>query len=167
MTEREAGLRPNANSTESGVRIARLRDTAESFGTLIDYLARLDPFRRFELGNFALAVQYQLHRGQHVAAIKAGRLIGYCGWLETSHDLASAWVEGRAALGPSDVVGEAVAVTVVASQDPRVLRAMIRSARDGSPGRRLYFKREYAGRKEARKSSVQDYRNRGTGGAGT
>jgi hypothetical protein len=140
------------------VAYARLRNSAESFGLVVDYLARVEPFSRYDLGNFVMAVKAQLGSGCHVAATRGGRLVGYCGWLATTDAVAAAWAAGEGQLRPSSPgAAGAAAVTIVAAETATILRPLIRAARAQGPGWRLYFKRQYAASgRPARKSSVEN-----------
>lgn len=146
-----------AGAAPADVRITRLRRSFETFGLVVDFLSRMEPFSRYDLGNFSRALQHQLAHGNHLAAVSGNRIVGYCGWLPTTSAIASAWVEDRGQLVPVLDGADAVAVTVVACRDNRTLAALIRQARALGPGKRLYFKRQYAdASRTPRKSSVEN-----------
>ena len=151
-------LSPGAPLPTGAVQITRLRRSFENFGMLVDFLAGLDPFTRYDLGNFCRALQHQLNHGNHVAAVSATRIVGYCGWLPTTAAIASAWMEERGQLLPAEKdAADAVALTVVACSDRKILAHLIRRARNLNPGRRVYFRRQYADQKRTpRKSSVRN-----------
>ncbi len=138
--------------------IVRLKNSFDSFGVLVDFLSRREPFSRFDLGNFSRALQHQLAEGFHAAAISGSRLVGYSGWLLTTDAIAAAWIAGKGPLAPAKD-GEAAVLTVIASDDPRIVAALIRRTRALNPGRRFHFRRDYAGGKRpTRKSSVRNIR---------
>jgi hypothetical protein len=152
-----AQLRPGETPPKGAIQITKLRRNYENFGLLVDFLAQQEPFGRYDLGNFTRALQHQLTFGNHVAAVTATRIVGYCGWLPTTTALASAWIDERGQLLPAHTGADAVALTVVACKDRKLLAHLIRRARDLNPGRRVYFKRQYASaERAARKSSVQN-----------
>jgi hypothetical protein len=146
-----AGARPPDAFT-----VVRLTRSPEALGLLVDFLAGIEPFSMYDFGNFSRALQHQLMNGSHVAAVAGKRLVGYCGWLPTTSAIAAAWVADRGPLQPApDGSDDAVAVTVIAAADRRILTALIRRARASGPGKRLYFKRHYADPTRApRKRSV-------------
>ena len=138
--------------------ITQLANSSAAFGVLVDYLANIEPFSRYDFGNFAHALEHQLQRQCHVAALSAGKLVGYCGWLSVTNEMAIAWVEGRGRLLPGDSAADAVVLTVVAAPNRAVLMAMIGRARDLNPSRRVHFKRQYTDKRPARKASVENAR---------
>jgi hypothetical protein len=140
-------------------KILRLQGSYETFGVLIEYLAQIEPFSKYDLGNFAGVLQRQLRAGDHLAALTRNRMVGYCGWLPTTAKAAAAWQSGEGTLGPLGLneTADAVVLTVVAARDSRVTTALVREARRLNPRKRVYFKREYVGgAKPARKRSVQN-----------
>ncbi len=155
----EPGKATALTPLEGAIQITRLRRSYENFGMLVDFLARLEPFSRYDLGNFTRALQHQLNSGNHVAAVSTSRILGYLGWLPASTANATAWMEERAQLLPAGQDADAVALTVVASGDRKILAHLIRRARDLNPGRRVFFKRQYAAPgRPARKASVRNVR---------
>ena len=149
-----APVEPAPDESGGTFTVTQLTGSFEAFGLTADFLSRVPPYSGFDLGNFARALRRQLNTAQHVAAIADMKLVGYCGWLKTPTALAEAWVKGEATLTP-DEGADAAALTVVAANDRRILLALIRRARALNPGIRIYFKRDYAGaRQAARKSSV-------------
>jgi hypothetical protein len=148
---------PRPVPTTGNVRIVRLPRSLEAFGALVDFLSRTEPFARYDLGNFARALQHQLAHGNHVAAVAGERIVGYCGWLPTTSAIAAAWVEDRGQLLPMTAGADAVVLTVVACNDRPLLARLVRRARGLNPGKRVYFKRQYADpARAARKSSVRN-----------
>ncbi len=144
---------------QQSYQILRPKGSYEAFGILIDFLSRQEPFSRYDLGNFAQAVMLQLQNGDHLAAVARHELVGYCGWLPTNKKVASAWLKNQGTLAPlkDATSADALALTVVAARDRRILFSLIRQARASHPQARIYFKREYQfDRKPARKNSVRN-----------
>lgn len=138
-------------------KLTQLTGSYEAFGVAMDFLSRIEPFSDYDVGNFSRALRRQLATGQHVAALEGLRLVGFCGWLATTKPVAEAWVKGTGLLLPADEGADAVALTVVAADGRPVLNALLRRAREMNPALRVYFKREYADRRQtARKSSVEN-----------
>jgi len=138
------------------VRIVTLAGSFETFGLVLDHLSRIQPFATYSLGNFSRALQHQLQERTNVAALAGNRITGYCGWLPTTRANAAAWIANSDSLRPvggSDA--DAVALAVVTASDRGTLLRLIREARRLSPGKQVFFKREYAGEgRPARKASV-------------
>ena len=147
-------------SSQEGLRafqVTQLKGTFESFGALIDFLSRRQPFARFELAGFVRALQHQLTEGNNVAAVAGTRLVGYCGWLPAMKEAAEAWIDGGPLTSVDRGTADAVVLTVVAGDDRLVLQSLLRRARDLTPGLRVYFKRQYEeAAKPTRKSSVKN-----------
>lgn len=143
-----------------------LPPTLESFGVAIDFLSRHAPFSTVEVGVFTRAVRRQILRGEHVIAWDGETITGYAGWLPTTTASAQRWLAHGGELAAADVGGDAdaVALTTVAVDDPKVVLGLIRASRDLNPGLRVFFKRSYADAgRPSRKSAVL---NRSGAGAG-
>lgn len=131
--------------------IMRLKGSYETFGIVIDFLAGVEPFARYDLGNLARMVQYQLREGHHLAAVTRDSLVGYCGWLPTTASTADAWLATGVALEPlaAGTKPDAVVLTVVAGRDRAALFSLFGELQRLSPFDRIYFKREYPSRSRA------------------
>ena len=135
--------------------IAQLGGSYEAFGALIDFLSRIEPFARFDLGNFSRALRSQLVQGDHLAALAGQRIVGYVGWLPTRRDIAEPWMRDLGILTPVNKdAADAVVLTVVAATEKQTIAPLIRRARELNPARRVYFKREKDD--GAKKASVQN-----------
>jgi len=129
----------------------------ESFGVAVDFLARFEPFTRDRVGPFVRAVRRQILRQHHLFAFDGERIVGYAGWLPTTRAAAEAWLRNGGELRPADENAEAVALTIVAVDDPAATLGLMREARRINPGLRVFFKRDYAdGARTSRKSAVQN-----------
>ena len=140
----------------SELQIRRFKASFEALGLVIDFVANDPPFSSFRTAKLLKALKNQLANGYHVAGFEGERLVAYCGWLTTSTAQGEAWLQGNGQLKAiAAPAGDAVALTVV-----RVLKAghvmpMIRACRKLNPGKRVFFKREYAvPNAQARKGSV-------------
>src|SRR5262249_55499654 len=78
------------------------------------------------------------------------------GWLLTSKEIGECWAREQAPLkAVPENLADAAALTLVRADETKVLRRLIRAARQLNPGRRVFFLREYAdGVKRARQASV-------------
>ncbi len=132
-------------------RIMRLKGSYETLGIVVDFLAGIEPFARYDLGNLVRMLQYQLHEGHHLAAVTRDRLVGYGGWLPTTVRAAEAWLADGVALAPlaAGAAPDAVVLTVVAADDRAALFSLFAELRRLSSFDRIYFKREYASRSRA------------------
>ena len=137
-------------------RVCRLKPNAETFGAVIDFLARVKPFSEFRAGALTSAVRDQLLLQHHICAMRGPTLIGYCGWLLTSQEIGERWLHEQGSLDPvADDRADAGALTIVRAEDPKVLRKLIRATRDLNPGKRVFLRRDYSdGRRPTRNATV-------------
>ncbi|HZP19898.1 MAG TPA: hypothetical protein VFB16_06760 [Bauldia sp.] len=153
----EANEAPSPQAAAAAIRIAPVERSLAGFGAVVDYLAGIEPFSRYDFGNFSAAIRFQVLQRCNLCAFAGPRLAGYCGWLPTSAAIAQAWIEGTGQLQPVRN-GDVVAVTIVAAKERATLRPLIAAARKLNAGKRFYFRRDYAGSRTARKASVADVR---------
>lgn len=140
-------------------RICRLKPNAETFGAVIDFLARVKPFSEFHAGVLTNAVRDQLQLQHHVCAMRGSTLIGYCGWMLTSREIGERWLREQVPLDPvPDERADAGALTIVRAADPKVLRQLIRKTRELNPGKRVFLQRQYGdGLRSMRQTTVLNY----------
>lgn len=138
--------------------ILQLHGSFEAFGVVFDYLSRIEPFSRFEVGHFSAIIRHQLKNGHHLVAMRGQTVVGYAGWLLTTTDIGDLWQQNLGRLDPvADDVSNAAALTVVTSRDRKVIARLIRGARTLNPGKRVYFKRQYdSDGQSVRKASVKN-----------
>jgi hypothetical protein len=155
---RESGQAGQGDRKKGAVVIVQLDGSFEAFGVIVDYLSRMQPFARYDIGHFASAVRRQLRSGHHLAAMQGRSLVGYVGWLLTSRTIAEEWLgTGGRLLSVEKSKADAAALTIVAAAERRVLMRLIRGARKLNPGTRVYFKRQYAqASRRARKAAVDN-----------
>jgi hypothetical protein len=95
----------------------------------------------------------QIQHGYHVAAYRNKKLVGYCGWLHTTEEIARQWLNNEVKLqGVPAASSDAVALTIVRFVDRDAVLPAIRVCRQVNPAKRVFFKRE--GATATRKSSV-------------
>lgn len=141
----------------SGTQYKSIPATLESFGVAVDFLSRFEPFTRDPVGPFVRAVRRQILRQQHLFAFDGEKIVGYAGWLPTTRQAAEAWLNDSGELLPADENPEAVALTIVAVDDPSATLGLMREARRINPGLRVFFKRNYSdATRTARKAAVQN-----------
>jgi hypothetical protein len=138
------------------LQIRRFKANFEALGLVIDFVANDPPFSAFRTSKLLKAVKNQLANSYHVAGFEGDHLVAYCGWLTTSTAQGVAWLQEDGqlkAVTPPD--GDAVALTIVRVLKPEHVLPMIRACRNLNRGKRVFFKREYAGPSgQARKRTV-------------
>ncbi len=145
-----ARVEPEQSRTD----VVHLRNSFEAYGMVLDLLSRNAPFRHYDLDQISAAVRLQLLRGTHIAAMRERAIVGYFGWIRTNKVIAEAWSKNLGPLTPVPFpTSDAVAVTIVAAPDTRVLRHLVRHARSLHPQTTVFFKRQAAGK--VRKSVVE------------
>ncbi len=136
--------------------IVQTKGSFESFGAVLDFLTRIDPFSRYQAGELASAIRRQLALGHHVLAVGPnGALVGYAGWLRTSTHGAELWMAGDSPLAAQDD-GDAAALTIVAASERSAVPLLIRGCRDRNPNIQVYFKRRYTEGPGERKAKVRN-----------
>jgi hypothetical protein len=97
----------------------------------------------------------QIQSGHHVAAYRNQKLVGYCGWVNTTEEIARQWLNDEGKLeGVPAASANAVALTIVRLIDRDAVLPIIRSCRKVNGERRVFFKREPHRGQPERKSSV-------------
>ena len=146
-------------SDEAEIKIICMAPTFEAFGMIIEYLSETDVFRTFDLSAICDVVRRQLADGHNLAAFDGKRVLGYAGWLHTTEQVGSEWVENRAILKPlKPADSDAVALTVFAVSDKAITARLIRGARELNKGKRVFFKRGYDGvMRPGRKQAVLNF----------
>ena len=139
----------------------RFTPSFEALGIVVDFLSREAPYDEFRAGKLVTALKHQVMHGHHVCAFREEELVGYCGWLPISEELGTLWVEGKAELAPvAPDRADAIALTAIRVDDPRVLRPLIRASRKLLYGKRaFYLGRVFhdGGRSPQRRESVLNF----------
>ncbi len=159
MLEDEVMPENSAPSTDlAHAVILQLHSSFEAFGVVCDYLSRIEPFSRYEVGHFSTIIRHQVRGGHHLIAMRGQVVVGYAGWLLTTTEIGDLWQQNLGKLTPvADHLSNAAALTVVTSLEKRVIARLIRGARTLNPNKRVYFKRQYEGDDQsARKASVKN-----------
>lgn len=122
--------------------IRKLPRTAASLGLLTQFISGHGPFTQFDFGPLVYSLLKQIETGSHLVMTRQDHVVGYLGWLRTTDQIATEWQEAGGKLSISDH-GTAVAVTVMAVEDPRDSIHLIRAARHEAPNASVYWKRYY------------------------
>lgn len=121
----------------------RVSSSPYSLGMTCEFVARFPPFNNFEFGSVVKSLLYQLDSGNHLVAGVDDRIVGYLGWISTTREIAEAWLDQDAQLRPSFENIDAIAVTILAAEQPRYIGALIREAKIRHPGQSVYWKRHF------------------------
>jgi hypothetical protein len=152
-----AGNAMSGDREAQSFRIETLDATFEAYGAVLDLLSRHAPFSEFRLNQIGTTIRAQLKQKLHVAALSPkNELVAYAGWVHTLQASAGLWVAGSGPLQVVEKNHDALAMTVVVSEVPAAVTAMMRRCRELNPGLRGYFKRSYDGQlRSPRKQSVR------------
>lgn len=143
----------NADTDGAAYQTRRFVPSYEALGIVVDFLTRQAQFGEFRAAKLVIAVKQQIATGNHVCAFRGERLIGYAGWLNISTEMGERWLERQGELKPvPNEVADAAALTIVQVEDPRVLSTLIRAVRRINKGKRVFFRRDYQGRKQKRQT---------------
>ena len=133
----------------------RVPSSPYSLGMVSEFVARFPPFKDFEFGTMIKTLLYQLETGSHLAAGLDDRLVGYVGWISTTAEIAEAWLNQDAKLQPASGNIDAVAVTILATEEARYAHALIKQAKLLNPNYSVYWKRYFSDGRVAAKRAVR------------
>ncbi len=139
------------------VRLTRLPASHESYGAVMALLMENGGYETANFGPLARAVAAQVRDGTHLAAFAGNRLVAYAGALPVQPDAATDWLRDAGELQMVDVAGgraSAITLSVVCTNVPGVGRRLLLAFRHMFPGARAVFRRDYGGRRPARKAQV-------------
>ena len=148
-----------------GFQMRRFTPSFEALGIVVDFLSRKAPFEQFRAGHLVTALKHQIAQGHHVCAFRGEVLVGYCGWLQVTCELGELWLLDQAELKPIPPErADAVALTLVRIDEPAAVRPLIRACRTLEPGKRVFFRRDYAdGLHATRRNAVMNVSGDATG----
>jgi hypothetical protein len=135
--------------------ISSFPNTPVSLGLLCDFVSRFPPFGGFQFGTMAVALRYQLEAQTHLVAGVDDRIVGYLGWIKTTRVTAEAWIAGNGPLTAAAEGADAVAATILVTENAKYALPLIRKAKALNLGYSVYWKREFSGRRENVKRSVR------------
>jgi hypothetical protein len=127
----------------TGMTFERVPSSPYSLGMICEFVARFAPFNDYEFGVMIKTLLYQLETGSHLAAGIDDRLVGYLGWISTTREIAEGWFNHDAQLRPASTNIDAVAVTILATEEPRYARPLIKQAKLLNPHYSVYWKRQF------------------------
>ena len=135
--------------------ISRFANTPLSLGLICDFVSRFPPFDRFEFRHMAVTLRHQLEAQSHLVAGLDDQIVGYLGWIQTTRAIAETWVEGDRELTAVTDNVDALAATVLATDNPKFVLPLIRRAKALNPGLSVYWKRQFSDGRVAMKRSVR------------
>jgi hypothetical protein len=136
-------------------RLVILPPTLGSFGAVIHFLAVEQAFGRKPLGEIVLEVSRQLHNKWNMCAVRDNKLVGYCGWIFTTREIAEKYVKGDPignADAPPDQADTPV-LTIVRIIEPQWVLPLMRAMRNLAPGKQVFFRREYLDPKKPKRGN--------------
>jgi hypothetical protein len=126
-----------------------------SLGLVCDFVSRFRPFDTFEFRQMTVTLRYQLEAQSHLVAGLDDQIVGYLGWIRTTRAIAEAWVANDRSLTAVTDGADAVAATVLVTEDPRYALPLIRRAKTLNAGMSVYWKRQFIDGRVAMKRSVR------------
>ena len=102
-----------------------------------------------------VTLRYQLEVQSHLVAGFDDRIVGYVGWIRTTQKLAEAWVVSDGALTAVTENADAVAATVLVTENPKFALPLIRRAKTLNVGLSVYWKRQFSDGRVAMKRAVR------------
>lgn len=136
---------PITVSSRSSITLRRVSDDPSLALGILHLLARHDPYRRYPYAITLLRVMRQLSHGSAVVVLKGNDPIAYFGGVLVARDAAEQWHQSRGEAGfDADWHnGDAVVISIVVSDHPRLLRPMARAFAKLYPTFKHYWKRVY------------------------
>lgn len=128
------------------IRLARARPDPLQFAGVVDLVARHRPFADYPFGLLVQRLKRQLQQRSAVVGYKGDVPISYMGGVRVKEHDAQRWMEEREKnpIQADWSHGDAMVITIVVTDHPRLLRPMARSFAGFYPGMRGYWKRVYS-----------------------
>lgn len=127
---------------------AQLSDPYKALGLALSALSKVEPYAGYKFGELTGTVMGQIQRRHYVFTFQDKLLVGYGGWALCTPEVARAWLDGAAVPdyqacldGPNPVL-----VTFLSKRREATFK-QIRYMRARYPGREIFFRRDYAGRR--------------------
>lgn len=139
----------------SGLSFERIPSSPYALGMVCEFVSRFPPFKDYEFGVMIKTLLYQLETSSHLIAGLDDRMVGYVGWIRTTREIAEAWLERDAKLEPAFENIDAIAVTVLATEDPQHMLPLIKQAKTLNAGYSVYWKRHFIDGRLAAKRAVR------------
>jgi len=138
-----------------------LRPTSASLGSVAAFVSQYEPFTTYEFGSMMKSLMYQLENGTHAVTMigdpmtgKVDQMAAYVGWIKTSREIAEDWLERDGRLSLSSDHDDAIAVTILAAQNPSSILGLIKHAKKINVDKSVYWKRYFTDGREPMHRSV-------------
>jgi hypothetical protein len=118
----------------------RLKPEA-ALSAIVQFLARHDPFGAYELKAIVQSLQIQFLHNSNLIALESDKVVGYLGWLWTERSIAENWKLHGGRIYAKEQSFDAVAITILAVDDPKIILPMIKHAKTISQGLPVFWKR--------------------------
>ena len=119
-----------------------IENNVTAVGAAATFLARKPPFSTLDARSFIGSVQGQIQRNHCIFAISDRTIQGYFGWCMGTDSEGLAFANGDTSAGFHNLdSGEAVILSFVASENPRVIAEMAAELRKLYPRKNLYGRR--------------------------
>jgi hypothetical protein len=130
-------------------------NTPVSLGLLCDFVCRFPPFDGFQFRQMVAALHYQLEAQTHLVAGLDDRIVGYVGWIRTTRAIAEAWIAESGPLNAAAEGADAIAATMLVTENPKHALPLVRSAKMLNRGYPVYWKRQFSDGRASVKRSVR------------
>ena len=124
--------------------------TSRSLGSLAAFVSQHAPFTQYEFGPVMKTLLYQLEHCTHAVAMardpvtgELTQMLSYVGWVRTTDAVAREWLENEGRLTMSSGKHDAIAVTILATDDPASVIGLIKHAKKMNVGKSVYWKRYF------------------------
>ncbi len=132
------------------VEYTTFRPSSRSLGSLAAFVSQHAPFTQYEFGPVMKTLLYQLEHCTHCVAMardpvtgELNQMVSYVGWVRTTDEVAREWLENEGRLTMSPGKHDAIAVTILATDDPASVMGLIRHAKRMNVGKSVYWKRYF------------------------
>lgn len=124
------------------VEYTTFQPSSKSLGSLAAFVSMHAPFTKYEFGPVMKTLLYQLQHCTHAVAMardpvtgELDQMVSYVGWVRTTDEVARAWLENEGRLTMSQDNHDAIAVTILATDDPASVMGLIKHAKRMNVGK--------------------------------
>ena len=112
-------------------RAIRDKNPFAACGRTVSYLMKIPNLARLPFGQLSRLIVGQINRGQYFFIVDASSAIcGYCGWTQTTHDRAEAWLEKNIEVSGENIVdGPVCVINIWQASSPKANAAIVGALR--------------------------------------
>ncbi|MEO5759237.1 MAG: hypothetical protein ABIQ51_20505 [Mesorhizobium sp.] len=125
-----------------------------ALGLVCNFIAHYPPFDGYEFGLMVKSLRYQLDQKTHMIGSIDDTIVAYVGWIQTSREIAEAWVANNGPLNPLPG-GNASAVTVLATRSSSHILPLIKEAKLVNFDKSVFWKRDFIDSRGSVKRAVR------------